>query len=235
MMTGWLPVYHHLNKMESTQQTCPYCQNDETIAHLFQCKDRQKWRTQFFKKLEEFFNQTRTTHQFRTNLRHHLEYIFIKQHDTQHFKQFTLFAGLIPTDWKFQAINISTNNTPILNLQRQWAMKMSAWLSQQGHELWLLRNAQIYDNDKTTTQMGRVLNTKIRQLYALQDSIGYHDRRMFSQPIEERLSLHETQKMTWIAQTTKTLKVSTEEYETKQTTGQRDIRQFFSYTDSNRK
>ena len=25
MMMGWLPVYHHLNKMDSAQHTCPHC------------------------------------------------------------------------------------------------------------------------------------------------------------------------------------------------------------------
>ena len=33
--------------------------------------------------------------------------------------------------------------------------------------------------------------------------------------------------MTWIEQTARTMKVSMEEYHKKQTTGQRDIRQFF--------
>ena len=115
----------------------------------------------------------------------------------------------------------------------QWATKLSAWLTTQGHELWHARNKTIYDDEATNTYMDRQLNTKIRQLYELQNSIGYHDCDIFSQPIEERLSLSEKQKMNWIEQTTKTIKISLEDYEDKQTSGQRDIRQFFSTKQSN--
>ena len=73
-----------------------------------------------------------------------------------------------------------------------------------------------------------MLNNKIRQLYELKDSIGYHDQEIFTQPIEERMKLTENQKMRWIEQTTKTMKVSMAEFEEKQKTGQQDIRKFFS-------
>ena len=43
MSTGWLPVRHHTNKMTQVQQQCPLCSSDETIAHLFQCVQRQQW------------------------------------------------------------------------------------------------------------------------------------------------------------------------------------------------
>ena len=64
-------------------------------------------------------------------------------------------------------------------------------------------------------------------LYTLQDAIGYHDRDLFHIPMADRMALTEKQKMTWIEQTTRTMKVSMDEYQQKQTTGQRDIRQFF--------
>ena len=75
--------------------------------------------------------------------------------------------------------------------------------------------------------MDHILNDKIRHLYTLQNDIGYHDRDLFAQPLEERLRLITHQKMTWLTNTTRTMKVSMEEFEHKQTTGQRDIRQFF--------
>ena len=75
--------------------------------------------------------------------------------------------------------------------------------------------------------MDRVLNQKIRHLYSLQTEIGYRDRVLFSQPIEDRLTLSTHQKMTWITRTTQTMKVSMEEFDRKQTTGQQDIQQFF--------
>ena len=50
---------------------------------------------------------------------------------------------------------------------------------------------------------------------------------MFHLPEEERIQMTPAQKMTWIATTTKTMKVSIDEFKKKQTTGQKDIRQFF--------
>ena len=72
------------------------------------------------------------------------------------------------------------------------------------------------------------LEVMIQHLYQLQNEIGYHDRDIFSQPIEDRLQLSEKQKMTWIDQTTQTLKVSMDDYRQKQTHGQKDIRNFFT-------
>ena len=235
MMTGWLPVYHHLNKMESMQQKCPLCQQEETISHLFQCPHRQNWRKQFLQHLDEFLNQQNTSHLFRQNLHRHMQEIFTPTQETQHFKHFTLFAGLIPTDWPHQANPDDTTNLPITPKQHQWATKLSAWYTRQGQDLWIARNNHIYNKENNTTHMDRVLNTKIRQFYELQNCIGYHDQEMFSQPIEERLSLTEKKKMNWIEQTTKTMKVSMANYADKQTTGQKDIRQFFSHKNSNRK
>ena len=38
IMMGWLPVHYHLNKTLTDHRYCPLCQQDETIAHLVQCK-----------------------------------------------------------------------------------------------------------------------------------------------------------------------------------------------------
>ena len=90
----------------------------------------------------------------------------------------------------------------------------------QGIELWHIRNNKLYNNDDLANHMAKILNDKIRQLYQLRNSIGYQDQDIFAQALEDQLKLSEKQKMTWIAQTTKTLKVSMAEYEEKQTTGQ---------------
>ena len=59
--------------------------------------------------------------------------------------------------------------------------------------------------------------------HQLHEEIGYHDHNLFHQPIEECLQLSEKQKMTWIDQTTKAIKVSMDDYRNKQTQGQKDI------------
>ena len=233
MMTGWLPVYHHLNKMENTTRKCSLCNNSETIAHLFQCQHREKWRQQFLTQLNTQLLTLHTSTPFVQQLQQHLSQIFTNHHDFEHFKHFTIFAGFLPIDWKHQAISSTPTQTNTSQKQQKWALQFSAWITARGHELWCYRNNQLYDKDGSQSHMDRVLNNKIHQLYELKHAVGYHDQDMFSQPIEERLSLSEKQKMRWIEQTTKTMKVSMADYEHKQTTGQRDIRQFFSAKTTN--
>ena len=49
LITGWLPVHHHLNKITPAKNKCYLCQSEETIAHIYQCPHRHQWR----QKLEE--------------------------------------------------------------------------------------------------------------------------------------------------------------------------------------
>ena len=80
LMTGWLPVYHHTNKMTAAQQLCPLCQNDETIAHLFQCYHRQKWRDQLIKNFQEQLIKLKTPPDAQVEITHQVHQTI---HDTQ--------------------------------------------------------------------------------------------------------------------------------------------------------
>ena len=122
---------------------------------------------------------------------------------------------------------ISTKTDKNHHHTNRWIKNISQWLVHQAHNLWTQRNHYIHDKTNKKSTMDHVLNDKIRQLYSLQNQIRYYDRDLFAQPLEERLHLTTHQKMTWVTNTTRTMKVSMEEFAQKQTTGQRDIRQFF--------
>ena len=223
-MSGWLPVRHHLNKMTTAQFTCPMCHHDETVPHLFQCSKRKLWQEKFLQQLEEKLVSMKTHLKLRTTITTHYQQLFTDTNTYHHIRQFTVFVGLFPTDWKHQH-SIDCQGTQ--NTMNKWARQLGKWVIHQSHELWLARNTSIHDKDKRHSTMDTILNQKIRHLYSLQEEIGYHDRDMFSHPLEERLKLSYHQKMTWLTQTTKTMKISMEEYAEKKTTGQQDIRKFF--------
>ena len=149
----------------------------------------------------------------RDDLRHH------------QFHEFKVFAGLLPKTWT--EILVQDHQYLSSNKSTYWLRKIGRWFIQKGHDLWLMRNQTIHKTEDKETHIDEVLNQKIRNLYSLQADIGYHDRSIFDQPLEDRLTLPHHQKMTWISQTTRTMKVSMEEFKNKQTTGQRDIREFF--------
>ena len=221
-MTGWLPVYHHLNKMMKVQQKCPLCQNNETIAHLFQCHNRQQWQNNFQKHLQQQIQKQHTPQELITTITTKLHSIINDNYQHQHFKHFTIFAGLIPKEW--------TNTIRTYNNQMQtkrWTTQISKWFIQQGHELWTQRNTFIHDKEDQQSTIHQVLNEKIDHIYSLQNEVNYHDQDIFQTPIEERYKLHEHSKRVWIEETMKTIHQCMYEHRQKMTNGQKDIRTYF--------
>ena len=227
VMTGWLPVYHNLNKMLTIKKLCPLCHKDETIGHIFSCEGRTAWRDQFLQQLQQFLIKIHTNPELTEQIITHITTLINGTIEKDHFKHYTIFAGLFPLKWTTHEKDHNYKMATDPQQTQKWAKQFSAWMTKTGHEVWLRRNQQIHSNDNTESTVHSFLNQKIQQLYQLQHEIGYHDRNIFQKPIDEGLALTEKQKMTWIEQTTQTMKVSMEEYHKKQTTGQRDICQFF--------
>jgi len=227
LLTGWLPVNHRLNKMMTTKLYCPNCENEETIGHIFQCPGRHSWRQQFFKNSQLVLQKYQTPPELSQEVTEHINSILTTMLVTTEFQQYTIFAGLLPTKWTNSKHLNNSHKGASLNTSARRAAKLCYWLTQQGHDVWIARNKQIH-KEKLATATHEYLNTKIHQLYKLQNEINYHDSELFSQPIEERINLTEKQKMTWLAQTTTTMKISMEEFRNKQKRGQKDTWQFFT-------
>ena len=98
---------------------------------------------------------------------------------------------------------------------------------QQGFELWLIRNQQ---NNETAdiSPVHTQLNAEIEELYQHQHEVMTNDRGLFGIPIEERYQLTAHQKKAWISETKKTVKYSEKEYQQKMSSGQQDIRTYFT-------
>ena len=114
-----------------------------------------------------------------------------------------------------------------MHQQTTWSRQVSTCFLHRGHELWMASNKEVYSNKNNNSTMDYILNQKIDQLFSQENNINYHDRDIFHEPVEEKYNLTEKQKITWIEQTTTTLKKCKEDHQTKMRTGQKDIRQFF--------
>ena len=162
MITGWLPVQHHLNKMNSDQKKCHLCNNDETIAHLFQCPSRQQWRTHFNAQLQDQLKKYPPPLETQHHIHQFISDIFHNTTQFQHFHHFKIFAGIFPNSWSIDTSYV-TNDSNTSKITH-WQIKLSLWLVHKGHELWTQRNSNLYERNKSSTTMERVLNTKISQL-----------------------------------------------------------------------
>ena len=93
MMTGWLPVNHHLNKMMSSELHCHLCKNDETIAHLYQCTHRQIWQHTFQQNLNKYLLKIMTQTEVCHTINTHFENII---HNPEVYHHFFLILRFLP-------------------------------------------------------------------------------------------------------------------------------------------
>ena len=225
LMTGWLPVHHHMNKMLQEKRTCPLCSKDETIAHLFRCEHRDEWRISLMTNCETQLTKLKTTTTVHQQILQYLNNLFKDQHTDSTLHPFMIFAGLLPNIW-----NNNNNNDPSRKTHnnQRWETQISKWFVQQGHNLWHLRNDQVHDDNDEPNTTDLFLNQKIDKIYKLQEAISHYDKKLFQHPIEERYKLPTKQKMEWIEQTTKTIYQCIADHHKNMMTGQQDIRQFFN-------
>ena len=158
IMTGWLPVHHHVNKMTTSKKYCYHCHKNETIAHLFQCSSRQQWRTYFEQQLLKRLKQINTPSRLVDDIIQHFHDIIHSPKEYPLFRHFTPFAGLLPQKWQdIYASCPETHSQP----HKKWTTTLGRWLIQQSHKLWITRNDEIHKKDNNISTMDRILNQKI--------------------------------------------------------------------------
>ena len=225
MMTGWLPVNHQVNKMLNTPISCHLCHQEETIPHLFRCDSRAEWRSTFLQTSHEKLCSLHTPQELQHIIIQHLKELLKPTPPHTHFRHFTIFAVLLPLHW--QPSDATQNLPTSFRGPNQWSLSISKWFTQQGNNLWKLRNKQVHD-DQEETVADHLLNQKIEKLYRLQDELSHYDKNIFQQPIEEKYRLTNKQKIEWIDQTTQTVYKCIADHHKNMTHGQRDIRQYFT-------
>ena len=220
-------MQHQVNKTIREPRTCHFCNDDETIMHLFQCQSRQHWRKTFSDHLHQHLLQLNIP---LAQVQHIESYIITRispaeQH--HHFSSIVFFAGLLPRSWQHNISQLSKDCDIAQHDTKIWARKLSGWLTQQGFDLWERRNTQINEQNNKTSTNHTVLNDKITQLYTLQPDINYYDRNLFQMALEDRLKMTERQKRQWINITEPTIHRCIADHQQNMKHGQQDIRKYF--------
>ena len=194
MLTKWIPVGHNLNKYSTTKHKCPFCEEDETVYHLFQCSLKPLKNAKFITQLEDHLQQI-DTDQF-------LQAIII-----QHFRAgidtpqntgeqtpiwYLASAGLIPLEWtqsqtqfmnKGQSSNISTGHT--------WTHSLAYWLIQKSLLIWKHRLHRPHSNQKIS-QFHQYATALYSQKYQLLPTTPIHIEAMVPTNLYHNTKMHPT-------------------------------------------
>ena len=190
---------------------------------MFQCQHRLTWRTQFQQKLTNQLQKIKTPQALQTKIEQWFINILTNPQHHQQFHQFNAFAGLPPLQWRQEHRNTHTHHNT-----NRWILILNNWLVLQGFDLWMQRNKALHDNTEQPNITHQILNEKIKHLYTLQHDVGSHDREIFQTPIEEKFKLTLQQQKIWIDTTATTIHQCIYEQNQKMSTGQLDIRTFFT-------
>jgi len=87
-MTGWLPVRQRLNEQLQEELSCPFCEQEVSIAHLYQCHSRKQWRRNLFYQIKQALNDFLTPNHVQHTV---INYIKDRQEQPQSYQHFNLF------------------------------------------------------------------------------------------------------------------------------------------------
>ena len=198
------PVGHNLNKYSQVTHTCPYCDENETVFHLFQCPKNPMANILFLEQLELFLLKIRTApflqliimHQFRNGMKNSPQIGYAIPN------WYLACAGLLPIDWTASQADYMEHLTRI-NAQRQgerWTQQLSYWLIRKSQSIWHKRNTKIHrssNTDKTTTQLLK----HVTELYSQKQQLLPTDQKMFHLPLDQRLNQPINTLKQWFSQT----------------------------------
>jgi len=188
MLTKWLPVGYNLNKFSPLKHKCPFCAEEETVFHLFQC-DKNHLVNDFTKKLEEHLQKVDTEPFLQLIIMQHFRTgktdTPVKGHPIPTW--YLASAGLIPIEWttsQLQYMNTEESKTTIKG--NQWTHSVTYWIIQKSYQIWQHRNHKLHGVKNTDTHNSQ-LHHHVRELYSQKTQLLPIDQKMFHLPLEQRL------------------------------------------------
>ena len=125
---------------------------------MFQCPQRAEWRMKFLQQCQDYLQKIKTPSILSQLIMTYIHDIFKEHLALSHFRHFTIFAGLLPSQWNLTPMNPTEYSSSFQ--YNKWAILLSQWLTIQGHQLWKDRSQQLHEDHKDETTTKHLLNQK---------------------------------------------------------------------------
>lgn len=136
-----------------------------------------------------------------------------------------LMCGLLDENWS--AYQDHLPNVKKKDRGKEWNAKLSCWLIREARQVWLNRNEEVFSPDNGNSKAEQEILAQVRHLYEQANEIGQHDRAIFDEPIENKLSQPTATLKQWVKNTIPTVSKCIRNFREKLATNQSDMRNFF--------
>lgn len=207
LITKWLPTGHQVQKFGSSVTACHRCGEDETVDHLFQCKHNGDWSEKFLDRLDKFLSQIDTVGDIKQALMAGITRWIdedlsspknrcpMKMREVSRLQMEIgwnlVFCGLLDENWG--SYQDAAHRGDQMNKKpgkdgKTWSAKVSRWLINEARQIWLERNHKVNStNDGGASKAEQDILETFKNLYDLRNEVSHHDRKIFKQPLDDKL------------------------------------------------
>ena len=234
----WLPTAVRLARYKDVTvgNGCHLCGQPETDNHVFQCPQRNQWKTKFLAALRCHLEKWRTAADIRSLIIHNLSEWLHNNTDMRASPQDAIgwacfFRGYIATDltkaqsrfYQMQELDRKKFNGTL------WAQRLIEFTWTHTQAVWKSRSQQVHDRDdsqRIARDHQEALN-RTRAMYAVREDLLADDRALLDVPLSERLQQRPASLIDWANNTYGVIQHCMKEAKETALTGCRDLRNYF--------
>jgi hypothetical protein len=242
LVTGWLPVNHRQARIEHIPSKCPLCPQEETVDHLAQCPSRNHWQQDFISRFRKTMKEQRTCPNIQDEiLQASTSWLKGELQDYSTHPQAMigwnlLHRGFMSKTWSERQKFYVRMYRPDLGRDSKEREKLDRWAEviiqfiwTELHQLWKNRCEWVHRKTEqhSSTQDQIRASASVRALYQHANDIGYHDRKIFDMPMEDRLKHSPRDLFAWVSSMQPAIVQARRQHAQRSTSNTHDIRDYF--------
>jgi hypothetical protein len=219
------------------------CPDDETVDHLAQCPSRLNWQQDFQNRFRKLLKNQQTCPTITDELlQASKQWLSGEMQDFSTDPQALIgwnlfYRGFLAKTWGDRQTYYARTTRPDSLIDRKAKDKLTKWpefviqfIWTELHLLWKTRCDWVHRKNEqhASTQDQLRANSATRALYQHAEEIGYHDRKMFHMPLQDRLKHSPRDLFAWVASMQPAVLKARKEYTLRSTENTPDIREYFA-------
>jgi hypothetical protein len=228
--------------MENIPARCPLCPDDETVDHLAQCPSRSHWQQDFISRFHKILKEQHTCPTIQKELLQASKAWLAgdledySTHPQAMIGWNLLHRGFISKTWREQQNFYIRMYRPDLGkdskereILARWPEVIIQFIWTEFHQLWKTRCDWVHRKTEEHVSMQDQIRSQaaVRALYQHADDIGYHDRRIFEMPLEERIKHSPRDLFAWVSSMQPAILQARRQNKQRSISNTHDIRDYF--------